>query len=562
MFPKWIKKTIANKNLKKTFLPFFLFLSSFGLSFYKATAIHYGEDFRHSVATLKFVRTFSPNALMAQSVNGMEFLALPFYLIFGFDLFALRLAQSLFIGLAIVFFYFFSKNLLSSYKAALLTTLLLIAFPYFILMKYQEYPFLAFFSAGLLYFCFAAFKKKKNSRDIFLFGFLWGLGTYHKIMVFAFGFALLFSCLLIYRKEFTKKIIKLKKIIVLGVSFVLGSFPLIVWNIVPDHRFQTVDKIFSGTTSLKSDLLVNFQERLVHIKEIFISSPGRYTGEIEFFGLLLLGILFVTTLFLLIRKNKKGSVLILTVLFFTISSTLGINVLISKHLYMIIPVLIAIIALGINEIAESIFKKMGETVFVFFLALLVIMGSFNLFSILQTNNEYDYFTASYRLQYLLRKDSVKNIYALHPENYGSFWNSIYFTSGGKNIILASRVMEGENEVLVGTYDGNDVGCGGGDVVEKNFNELIETSELKNNIYVDVVYIHDDKTNKKRRSVRVRTASELAENDYEKIPLLSSVADKIYIIWAHESQNELIEDIKKIPDKEKTVSLFEDSIYDN
>ncbi len=554
-----------NRKLKKTLLLLFLFLVAFFINFYGGADIQHGEDFRHSVATLKFVQTLSPNALMAQTINGMEFLALPFYFIFGFELFSLKLAQSVFIGLAVVLFYLFSKNYLQDPKIALLTTLLLITFPYFILMKYQEYPFLAFFAAGLLYLYSLIFKKQKNEKNISFYGFLWGLGTYHKIMVAPFGFVLLFSHLVVYRRKVAEKLLKIKKLALLAISFAVGALPLIIWNTVSDYKMQTFEEIFGATSTMKADIISGLQERAIHIKEVFTTTPEHYFGEIVPIGFILLTVFIVSVIFLIFKRSKKGIVLILTLLIFILSSTLGLNVLIKKHLYMIVPLLATIIALGVFELSKEIFREKAKKVTVLVLGLLIALNCFNLQNILRTKNDYNFFTASFELQLSFRdKDFIENIYALHPDNLNSFWNSIYFTSGGKNVILASKVMEGENEILVGTYDGNDVGCKGGRPQEKSLEELLETSKSKNNIYVDVVHSHDDDEviGKFRKQARTKLREALPQNGYLEISLYSPVSEKIYTTWVHGSHTKLIKDIKTIPKKEGSVTFYENSVYEN
>jgi hypothetical protein len=138
------------KNKEKIFV-FLITFITFSISFYNWNDICPTEALNSASKILDSVRFFPNIILMDLNYQGINFFWIPSFAIFGFELIAIRLPQSLFIAISVLITYFFAKDFYNK-KTAIMSSLILILFPAFILMKHNAIPFFPFFTSSFYSF--------------------------------------------------------------------------------------------------------------------------------------------------------------------------------------------------------------------------------------------------------------------------------------------------------------------------------------------------------------------------------------------------------------------------
>lgn len=539
------------EKIKSRGVLFILFLVGFFLSFFNGVSLQNGEDLVSSTAAFKFIRNPSIIPLMADQLNAMELLAIPFYLIFGFNHVSLRIAQAFFLGLGIALFYLFIKNITDNKKVALLTSLLLSSTPYFILMKNGEYPFTGFFTITIL-LIFSLMRIKESKFYLILLGIVSGLAFYYKVIMGAFVFFLLVSYLILNRENARKKLWNLKSFSIFVFFVTLGALPFILWNIAERYG-STIFVFLEGVEETYLDFGSVISARFLHIREVLAGSPPRYYGEIPLIGSIVFFLFIISILYLVERKEKEFLIYPLTFFFYIAISSIQLNPIVPKHLYPILPLAITTIGLAFYCFMIE-FSNKGKKIATFIFSLLVAASFYNTYRVLATDNDYNLFRTEYEIGYTFRGRDMDNIYLFQPKNHG-FWNSLIFTTQQTDVFLADELFEKEGEVMVilGTWSGGQVGdFHGGRPLDLKLEDLIEGVEEKRNAYIDTKLLYKEETDF-RIERRERVNSTLKEAGYSRLDVIEEVPridqetvyEKRHIVWVSGEKPDLISELKAL-----------------
>ncbi len=536
------------KKAKVHIYSLLLFLLSFLISFYRATDIQGQEDFIDSRASLLFLQTFSAEYLMYEPHNGMEFFAIPFYFLFGFNLFSLRLAQSIFLSLGIVLFFLFSRNHFEDEKSALVASLLLVSFPFFILLKYwPEYSFMAFFSMLTIYL-FSLIKKKESYIPLILFAFFLGLGTYRKIILGPLGAALLFSYLIIDYDQARIRVWNFKRGILASGFFFVGLTPFIVFNL---RKWSFLEMLIDrGSKMGWSGVFFNFQERFFNFVDLFVEPPIFYYGEIFWIGFAGLILFIASSFYIIYKKDRKNGIFLLATAFYFLFTNIGIARMQREHFYIVVPLLIIIMAGGVFQFSESLRRKQFKIVMSLILPLMISLNFFNVFTILATDNHYNNYFVAYELGHSIQGSDIEHIYVFTRDETPMTMNPmIYFTSGGRTVYYAEEILEKE-EGEVKIIDRNKQFLKD---KQLTLEDALKDAQTEKNIYFDSIIINPEWKEIIENEFPERIFSQeyvdqrLGRKDYLKFEIPIITGEGLYLFWVHESQNEIINrigDLKK------------------
>ncbi len=556
-------------RLRSTLLPLFLFISAFSINFYRASEIHGMEDFYDSNSVIKFIESFNIRYLMNDHHNSMEFPALPFYMFFEFDISTLRLMQAFFLSGSIVLFFFFSKNYFNDRKKALLSTLLLISFPYFILHRYySEYSFLAFITTGCLFFYSLILKKEDNDKYIFILGLLIGIGTYRKIIFAPFGLFLILSYVLINPRRFKKRFLSIKKSLVLLGATVMGALPLIIWEfymVFYSQYYGITENILNlFKEGAHSDYLTKLIHRFGDMENIFTTfpqlhgNPGGFSAMVGFFSFYLF---LFSAFFLFLKKDKKSGTFILLILLYTAASTFEMQMMLTFHLMILIPLFVVILVHGTFEFFESISKNKIVTRVTpsLLITFIIIFNLFNIFEVkyLEENFSSGRYSTFYRLGSSLSVGGFDSIY-----NFVDPWAcdvcgvagiSLYFLSEGvpqKNVFEALRT---EDKAY---FSARNPEWERRELRAIKFEDVIESSANKNNVYFDLIVTDSEKALVsdyekgqsffQERVFNIDFVEEyLSENGYGSIRIEDQERGVAYLVWVHKNNERVIEKLQNI-----------------
>ena len=351
----------AKIKKENIFLAIILILS-FALSFYNWYDITLGGDIPTLRPVIHFLKGEGFFPFQKPWVGG-NILIIPFFLISGFNVFAYRVAESVFMTLTILLFYLFVKEFYGT-KTALLCSLFLAISPYFILMKLDEITFYPFFTASILLFLYKYYKTEKI-KYLLLASLIAGYGIYFKLIilylvisVFVPFFFVKFVLTRPLKIKFKNFRIAKKHVIFAVVFFLIGSSPLIIYNF--GTGFSTLHAVSSNFFTTEAygynnfAIIENLQERVKqfmhissenstffsHFAQVDISSKWRYREDFSFNIFLF----FVSIPVILWFKSKKDYFLIGMFFVFLFLSTFVITMLRSHHLFLIFPIFILIIS--------------------------------------------------------------------------------------------------------------------------------------------------------------------------------------------------------------------------
>lgn len=288
------KKAILNNNIDLLFL-----LSICALFFYFAATNMYctgmqpdevrngfwGIDFLEgkdigtfsSVNIRLFGRMFPVNFMEPYCFALPGYMLLPVFVIFGINLFSLKLLPILFSLLSIILLYYICKRVFDR-KVAIITTLLLATSHNFIYytragFNYIDSILIFFLLAG--FFFFFKYRDKKRAGFLYLASYLFGAGFSIKLSFAARLGGLLLSALIFCRRQLINDLVKSLKArqkLVVAACFCLGAFLFIYYNIVTHGgTFKLIKYIFNCNHSYvrgipdNFDFKNNIQIRLHHL---------------------------------------------------------------------------------------------------------------------------------------------------------------------------------------------------------------------------------------------------------------------------------------------------------
>lgn len=162
-----------------------------------------------------------------------SYLLVPFFLVFGINIFSLRIMPITIALISVLLIYLLCKEWLGR-KAAFITLLLTVTNPFFVMYSriglYREELFSTFFFwSGLL--CFWVYLKKKKFSYLCLGSFLFGLGLSTKIMFLWYIIGMAIACLILRKKRFSFPGMGPGNLISAISAFFLGNFLLVFYNI-------------------------------------------------------------------------------------------------------------------------------------------------------------------------------------------------------------------------------------------------------------------------------------------------------------------------------------------
>ncbi|MGM0439153.1 MAG: ArnT family glycosyltransferase [Patescibacteria group bacterium] len=536
------------KHLREKIALLFLFTTSFLISFFKGTDIHISEDLGSSIAAFKFAEYPSITPLMSNQLNAMQLFALPFYFFFGFHFSSLRIAQAFFLGLAVIIFYLFIKRITKDKKIAFLSSLFLAFYPYFILMKFSEYPFTGFL-AILILFLFSLIRNKDGKIYLIILGLVSGFSFYYKVLLGAYAFCLLLGFLIFEWSKAREKLWNFKSFPFFLVSVIIGALPWILWNVFA-YPWESVKYFISGAETTSVNLVPIIATRVHHFVEIFVHSPEKYYGEITWIGGLIFISFILSTSYLLFTRRKEYLIYPFTLFTYILLSTIHLNGLIPKHLYVIIPLIVATIGFAFHHLKNNLSKSKEKFILIIF-AVLVALSFYNTKEILFTPNNYNFYQTDHDIGYALRGKDFDKIYLFEPGNNG-FWDSLIFTSQHRgNVFLASEVFRGGDEVFKGHWNGGAVGdFEEAKLLSLSLEDILDEAEGNKNVYIDAFLFADDS---KRKKSKKYFDSMVTEKGYKKIEMERDLKrlqyeeelKRTYNIWVPKEEEELIEELEAI-----------------
>ena len=540
------------KKIKENLILFSLFLTGFILSFFKGTKIQVGEDLTSSVATFKFWETFSLNPIMADQLNAMEFFALPFYIIFGFQHSSLRLAQAFLLGLSISLFYLFMKKVTEDRFISIFSALILSLSPYYILMKFGEYPAVGFLSTLILLLSVLVMNKGRKAYLILL-GIVSGLSFYYKIVMGPYVFCLLASFLIFDFNRARKGLWNVKDMTIFVAFVGLGALPLISFNALVHPA--TLEVAIDGLGSTSGSLIDGVITRLIHFREIFTANPPKYYGVNSVIGDGVVVAFIFSVSYFIFTNRKRFLVYPLTAFLYFLFSTIQLNPVEPLHLYPLIPLAVATIGLFVYSLTID-FKKERQLIYAGFL-LIAFFSLFNIVSVFATKNSYNFYLSDYHIGHALRGHNFDNIYLFQPQNY-AFYNSLLFTTQHKDVFSSHELLSGGNNIGHGYWAGGEVGeFKGYKIIEANFDDVLEEATSKNNVYIDTELFYEPESEMRVES-RKKMDSFLIGNGYKRVDITTNVIRtdqkrkyrKTHFVWIREDRQEVIEELRDdfSPDK--------------
>lgn len=317
---------------------------------------------------------------MRKPYIGMNLYLPPIFLVTGPSKLAFQAAQTLFMTLTVVCTFLFTKKMFNI-KTAVLSSAILVFLPIFIMLRWNEQPFLAFTLMVVMLF---GYKFYKTGRDRFLFlaGFFSGLAIFLKLTAVYFLASMFLSYLVLRRFWKIGKIrISKKQVALFSVFFLLGVTPLIWHNVHSD--WETVSFLKKAGAERGGSAFLNIPLRFQHLLMAVQGISSNYPVENLFTVIFPLNaILLVLAVVLVIHRKDARDLFILLMIFFFIFFSSFVppptppNVI---HLYYILPLA------GI--LISRLFIFIKEKSLLVFVLILLVFFSLNLYSIYSARNK-------------------------------------------------------------------------------------------------------------------------------------------------------------------------------
>jgi len=385
-----------------------------------------------------------------------SYILLPFFILFGINVIALRLCPIIFEMFSLIFLYIFLKELFNK-KVAFITLFLLIInslFLYFVKTGLNTASLLHFASITSLFLLWKWYKQKKNIY-FYLAALLLGIGISIRSWFLWFVNALIILSILFINKLKDNLKKKILRYTIFGVLFFsLGIILFIIYNF--KSNFATVRytvKHFRRTHTEIDNLkyLSNLSERkrtfkdYISIKHIFyeegswsnrfswkkniaVKNTTSFTVFFTSFIYLIFSIIFKEGLF---SYKRKLFIILIFILIF-LQSPLTLSHLGGPHLFILYPFIQIIEAIGIVELIE-LFKKSKTMLAIMSCILLIfifeeINATFrnNYLYFLKTGGSGNNSDAIYSLTKWLKENKY---YAPVTLDWGMYHNIIFISKG-------------------------------------------------------------------------------------------------------------------------------------
>lgn len=305
---------------------------------------------------------------MKKPYIGVNLYLVPAFLLFGSTKNVFQAAQTAAIIFTIVFVYLITKEEFGR-KAAALTALVLSFLPLFMMLRWNEHPFIAF-NLFLSLLCLQKYRKSKRVPFLYASALITGLCMYVKLEAVLFVASVLGSYFVVkrWKREELPKL-PLKDALLTLAFFLVGLSPLIIYNIQNDWATFAV-LIDTGTRHTGANLIVNIG---IRFQQLFLAVQGvstSYSVSNLFSYILPLNMmLFLVALVMVFHRRRPKEVFIgVAIAIFTLLSCFvpypsQPNVI---HLYSIIP--LAAMAIGI------FLERQKKAVIIVLLALFVSLN--------------------------------------------------------------------------------------------------------------------------------------------------------------------------------------------
>lgn len=434
-----------------------------------------------ATCTIPFGKTSLPLTATTPYMGAIQtYLLLPFFQLFGVNVFALRFMSIVF-GIGTLLFTFYFLRTFFNRLVAFLTIFFLILQPSFLLftkMGYSDSILNLFFAALLL--LFAKYYAKRKSAYLYLFAFIAGVGLWTKIVFIWAILGFFVSWLILYRRDMR---VSFRQFLFSLALFGLGVAPLAYANFaLGGSTVQKIATALHGAYYHDHNTYVNNYEFINNISKRIHQFLGMYSGY-DFDVFYPYGSLKVITIFpflflcalialsLLAFKYKKQLygkhtmfiMLLFTILFLGLCFT--VSIFRPKHLLFLAPLPEIILSLFIVHLFN--FLKRLSSVITFavsiFMVGLVILPNITIINWYRSKNftvsAYDNSMVTYELtEYMLRR-GINTIYIV--DEFCRMGRKISFLSNEKidvrELIRPGGIIPTPDEFYVLTFPVTNVG---------------------------------------------------------------------------------------------------------
>lgn len=294
------------------------------------------------------------------------YLLLPFFALLGVEVFALRLAMVAVGGLTIVLCYGLGRELFGpDGSGAALAALLLAVHPSFVFFSRQGSHVTSITAALAVasLCCLLRWHRGKGNGHLYLGALLLGLGLWAKVLFLWFIVAALGVYLIARRFGSTGTPIRWDKGIVAVVAFLLGAWPLLLYNVETGGTLEVLRhySIISQYGVNNLAILTNLGARLDSLRTLlvgdyfwFLGGPFAFEPYWPTFGALV-----VLGLILALRRGTapRGPSFVLMLAFVAlviIQSCFTLSGLWATHLYPLVPFLAILAGASLSLLRESL----------------------------------------------------------------------------------------------------------------------------------------------------------------------------------------------------------------
>ncbi len=243
------------------------------------------------------------------------------FLIFGEEIWVIRLIQVFLYGMVIVFSYLFVDLSFRSKKIAFLSSLFLV-FPAVNIVLYTTVSLGGYGEALLLgvvsFYIAAIIEKETNNRQkinrlyLGLLGFIGGIGLYINPISLTMILPAILFVLWKLLKQCPRKKTVFGNLFVMLIFFILGSAPF-WYSLFFTNGFSVLTEIGGSAVAIESNTY--FQNILSHIVSLFLFGPTVILGLRPPWGVHLIGLFFipfviifwVLIIYLIIKKDKNSA---------------------------------------------------------------------------------------------------------------------------------------------------------------------------------------------------------------------------------------------------------------
>jgi len=427
----------------------------------------------HYFATFNFLGRTFPLLVLAYHCDATSYFLLPFFVLFGINVFSLRITSIFFGFFTLMFTYLFSRRAFGT-SVALIATLLLATSPFFISAT-RTGPYFhshaSFFVISSIYFLFRWYEQKRT-RYFLLGVFLLGVGCSTAGWFAEYLISLLFLAF-IFRKDI-RKIIQSGKIkpvwlIASGVtSFCLGNFLFIYANFInKSTRFLTFKVVFErlhilssdGNTQNNLDFIGHLAARFGNLIELLrqndiinrhFSGASNNNFYPAIFFLIILWLIFLFVFRIVPESKRKWIVFLLLLVCITlvVASFVTLTQFSSWHLLILAPFIQIIVALGLIEFIRFFKNKLLRKISLAIVCLCLLIATIlnlsmdrtYLKGLQKTGNNKSWCAAIYDVADWLKKNNPSNVVAF------GYAHSLYFLTQGEILADDSNILDNKDRL--------------------------------------------------------------------------------------------------------------------